>query len=126
MINYSHKMGFFMTSEEPKNSPFNWQEGDELDDKNYNPLGGVRAKGIPKLKKAVHADPIMRKTERDEAIKRAQNKVYRPEKRTVDDDSLIIEESHSGLTGDYEDSAAKKIIDAGKKIKGVARFGKKK
>jgi len=115
-----------MTEKNDKN--FAWEEGEELNDKDYNPLGNVRAKGAPKLKKAIHADPSKRKQERDEDIKRAQAESYKPKiKEEIEaDDSLIIEESHSGITGEYEDSQAKKLIDPGSKIKGLDRFGKKK
>lgn len=109
---------------------FSWENGEVLNPKNFSPLGGVRSKGLPKLKKAVAADPILRKEERESFINNEQTKVYKSVKHVpIEDDALIIEESQSGLTGDIENSEAKKLIDPGDKvrgkIRGLDRFGKK-
>ncbi len=115
-----------MSAQKHKKS-FDWQDGETLDDKeNYSPMGDVRATGMPKLKKAVPADPVTRKKERDAKILAEQSlplqKIRKPQK----EGEIIIEESQSGLSGDFEDSQVRKIIDHGKKLRGVDRFGKKK
>lgn len=103
---------------------FEWEKGSVLDEENTKPLGGVRARGIPKLKKAVFADPVLRKKERDQFILKEQSKSYREiaKEEKDNDQTLVIEESTSGLTGEYKDSAAKKLIDTGKKFKGIEKF----
>jgi len=109
-----------------ENKDFEWEQGGILDEKNTAPLGGIRSKGMPKLKDAVHADPILRKEKRDKIILDDQSKEYHPIKITEPETDIIIEESQSGLSQDIEDTAAKKLIDTGKKLKGIDRFGKKK
>lgn len=113
---------------------FEWEQGGTLDEKNTKPLGGVRARGIPKLKKAVAADPSIRKEERESFILKEQSQSYQEiaKKEQELDGTVVIEESTSGLSGDIEDSVAKKLIDPGKKLKGLGKFkdpekfGKKK
>jgi hypothetical protein len=113
-----------MSASDKKDKNFDWKQGQVLDDDNYDPLGDVRVRGLPKLKKATHADPVKRKQEREELILSKQSKPY---KSTVKkDDDLVIEESQSGLSEDYESTEAKKLIDQGGRFKGVDRFGKNK
>lgn len=105
---------------------FSWESGEVLNPKNFSPLGGVRSKGLPKLKKAVAADPVLRKEERESFINNEQTKIYKSEPHVpIEEEALIIEESQSGLSGDIENSEAKKLIDPGNKIRGLDRFGKK-
>lgn len=115
-----------MSSTNKNNKDFDWEEGAVLDDKDYDPVGGVRAQGLPKLNKAVHADPAKRKKQRDQTILSKQSQPYRAQK-TTEDGSIIIEETQSGLSeSGIEESEAKRLIETGKKIKGLDRFGKKK
>lgn len=114
-----------MSSSDKKDKNFDWKQGQVLDDDDYAPLGDVRAKGLPKLKKATPADPVKRKQEREELILTKQSKPYKNTVRKEHDD-LVIEESQSGLSEDYESTEAKKLIDQGGRFKGVDRFGKNK
>ncbi|MBU0506544.1 MAG: hypothetical protein ABII18_11565 [bacterium] len=111
-----------------KKEDFEWKKGETLDDKNYTPMGDVRVTGLPKVKRtALHADPEKRKKERDHIILSNQSKPYHEKKKLVEKDTgIIVEESQSGLSEAYEDSRAKKLIDHGKQLRGVDRFGKKK
>ena len=111
-----------------KNKSFDWEKGNTLDDKeNYSPMGDVRVKGLPKLKRALHADPETRKKERDNIILNKQSKPYKAPSPKDKEKPFIVEESQSGLSDqEYEDSKVKKLIDHGKKFRGVDRFGKKK
>lgn len=119
-------MGFFMSASDNKGKNFEWQKGQVLDDENYDPLGDVRVKGLPKLKKATPADPAKRKQEREELILSKQSKPYKSKVKEEVDDSLIFEESQSGLSEEYESTEAKKLIDQGGRFKGLDRFGKNK
>lgn len=105
---------------------FDWEEGGVIKEEQYAPLGEVRAKGLPKLSKAVHADPKKRKEEREKLIATQQSKPYQPglKKDTPSEGTNIVEAS--GLSDEIENSAAKKLIDTGKKLRGVDRFGHKK
>lgn len=114
-----------MSPSDKKDKSFDWKQGQVLDDDDYAPLGDVRAKGLPKLKKATHADPVKRKQEREELILGKQSKPYKSSVKKENDD-LVIEESQSGLSEDYESTEAKKLIDQGERFKGVGRFGKNK
>ena len=105
---------------------FNWESGETLDDKTYDALGDVKAQGLPKIKQAVHADPELRKKSRDELIQTKQTQSYQKKTVKKDDGTIVIEETHSGLLEGLENSKAKRLIDTGKKIKGVDRFGNKK
>ena len=115
-----------MSASDKKDKSFEWQQGQVLDDDNYDPIGDVRVKGLPKLKKATHADPVKRKQEREELILTKQSKPYKNKVKEEVDDSLIFEESQSGLSEDYESTEAKKLIDQGGRFKGLDRFGKSK
>lgn len=118
-------MGFFMSAPGEKKD-FEWQEGGVIGEEQYAPLGDVRAKGRSKLNKAVSADPKKRKEERDKVILSQQSKPYQPsaKKAPESDNTIVVEDS--GLSEEIENSAAKKLIDAGKKIRGLDRFGNKK
>jgi hypothetical protein len=110
---------------DPKDkSAFDWKDGATLDEESYAPLGNVKAKGLPKIGKAIAADPVVRKKEREAFVAAEQQKPY--VRKAAKDEPLIIEESASGLTSDIENSEARKLIDPkNTKFKGVERFGKK-
>ena len=106
---------------------FAWEEGCVLDDKNTDPVPEVRAKGLPKLNQAVHADPVKRKEDRDKKILNIQSKLYQHHKNKTSDDAIIIEESQSGLSQDMDDrNEAERLIDKGNRFKGLDRFGQNK
>jgi len=113
-----------MSSSDPKKN-FDWQKGKSLDNQDYTHIAEVRKPGQPKLKKALHADPAIRKEERDKIIMGKQSLPYKTP-APKDDGSIVIEESQSGLSEQVEDSKIKKIIDRSNKIRGLDRFGKKK
>lgn len=121
----SMKWAFFMPGNSDKKD-FNWEAGETLDDKAIDPVGEVRAQGLPKIKTAVHADPTKRKQERDQVILNKQSAPYQKRTTKKDDGTIIIEETHSGLVEGLEDSKAKKLIDSGKKFRGFDRFSSKK
>lgn len=104
----------------------NWEAGEVIDNKSYDAVGGIRDHGLPKVNKALPADPKMRKEERDQVLLNQQSKPYQSKTTKTDDGTIIIEETQSGLKGDLEDSKAKKLIDRGKKFRGFDRFGDKK
>lgn len=107
---------------------FSWKEGGVLDEKNAVPLGDVRQHGLPKVNKGVAADPVVRKEEREDFLASYGSQPYpNPKQRpsSKSDDTIIIEESHSGVVDDVEDSEVKHLIDKGNKIRGLDRFGKK-
>ena len=115
-------------TDENKNKKFNWTQGETLSEDNFDPIKEVRAKGLPKLKDAVHSDPKKRKDERDTFITKSQSKSYTSSKnKKVKDDQIIAEESQSGLSESdkFKSEEAKRLIDKGSKIKGIDRFGKK-
>lgn len=126
MIRAFIKRAFFMSGAGEKD--FAWEKGAVLDERNSKSVKEVQSAGTPKLVKALHADPILRKEERDKIIRTDQSKPYRELSRTKQkrDETVIIEESQSGLSPHIEDTQAKKLIEPGKKFKGVDRFGKKK
>ncbi len=113
-----------MTSNNKKQ--FSWDKGGVLDDDNTQPINEVRRQGLSKLSKALHADPKKRKEEREEILVKVQSKPYKPKTVSPEEQRFIMEESSSGISGDIESSAAKKLIDKGSKFKGLDRFGKKK
>lgn len=105
---------------------FSWKEGGVLDEKSSEPLGDVRQHGLPKISKSVAADPVTRKEEREDYLASQQSQSY--QKRTPakkSDGTIIIEESHSGISGEFEDSEVKHLTDKGKKMRGLDFFGKK-
>jgi hypothetical protein len=106
---------------------FLWKEGGVLNDKNAVPLGDVRQHGLPKVNKAVAADPVVRKEEREDFLASSGSRPYPNPKKVPakPDETIIIEESHSGVIDDVEDSEVKHLTDKGKKIRGLDRFGKK-
>lgn len=110
-----------------KKKDFNWEKGGVLDEESFDPVGDVRVAGLPKLKKATHADPERRKKERDQVLLTKQSQPYQAtsDKILPGDDGVIADESQSGLSEKYESSKAKKLIEHGSKIKGLDRFGKK-
>lgn len=114
-----------MPSNKQKKS-FSWEKGHVLDESEYAPVGDVSKEGRPKIARAVHADPVLRKKERDIEIRERQNKTYRVHVKKGPDENIIVEDTGSGLLSDAETSAAKKLIETGKKIKGLGRFGKRK
>ncbi|OVE81963.1 hypothetical protein BVY03_01555 [bacterium K02(2017)] len=105
---------------------FEWEEGKVLDDDIVASVPEVRAKGLPKLNKAVHADPVVRKKERDEKIIRTQSKPYRAKKTNIEPEDLLIEESQSGISADVEVSEVKRLLDKGKNFKGLDYFSDRK
>jgi hypothetical protein len=109
-----------------KKKSFNWEKGNILDEEEYAPVGDVSKEGRPKIARAVHADPVLRKKERDIELKERQSKTYSARAKKIPDENIIAEDTGSGLLSDTETSAAKKLIDAGGKFKGLGRFGKKK
>lgn len=107
-----------------QNPQFDWEEGKEISEANSQAIGNVRAKGFTKLKKAVPADPEVRKKEREEKLLSDQSRPYKVTEPQSDEE-LIIEESQSGLSEEFENTEAKRLIDTGKKFRGVERFGNK-
>jgi hypothetical protein len=105
---------------------FSWESGTVLDDKVYDAIGGIKSKGLTKIGKALAADPERRHKERESFVLKEQVKPY-AKKEPAKEDPLIIEESVSGLSNDFEDEKARQLLDAGKntKIKGLGQFGKK-
>lgn len=114
-----------MSSSKTKKN-FSWEKGNILDETDYAPVGEVGQEGRPKIARAVHADPVLRKKERDIEIKEKQNKPYRVRVKKGSEEDIIVEDTGSGLLSDIETSAAKKLIETGKKFKGLGRFGKRK
>ncbi|MBF0105094.1 MAG: hypothetical protein HQM16_07170 [Deltaproteobacteria bacterium] len=106
-----------------KKNDFQWEEGQVLDNKDVAPVHEVRSKGLPKLSKAVHADPVKRKEERDKAILNTQSRVYSSKTRKQKDNDIIIEETHSGLSANIEKDDTKRLMDKGQRIRGLDRFG---
>ncbi len=119
------RLRVFMANKKNKKD-FAWEKGSVIDEDEYAPLGEVIKKGRPKLTQAVHANPALRKKERDALLTEQQSKPYRVRPKKDKDDSIIVEESQSGLSGSVESSAAKKLIESGNKFKGLDRFGKRK
>jgi len=117
--------GQSMSSEKNKKS-FAWEKGNVIAEDEYAPLGEVNKKGRPKLAHAVHANPVLRKKERDAVLTEQQSKPYRVPPKKEKEDSLIVEASQSGLSDSVESSVAKKLIESGNKFKGLGRFGKRK
>jgi len=104
-----------MSSDNKKN--FDWENGAVLDEKNSKPLGGVRVKGLQKIEQSPLADPKERVQARKELLAQTQSQNYEEQVKArrnpsaVEEPSLLIEESHSGVTEDYEASEVKKIFD---------------
>lgn len=112
---------------EPNNKKdFSWEKGEVLGDNNSTPVAEVRRHGMAKIVKALHADPKKRKEEREEHLVVQQSKPYKSKTKTPDDEKFIVEEDSSGIADDGDNSAARRLIDAGRKIKGLDRFGKRK
>lgn len=103
-------------STENKNK-FGWKEGAVLDEDNTQPLGGVRVKGMKKIEQSPLADPKQRAEARKNVLTQLQTQSYEEQvkakiqKSQPEETSLIVEETHSGVTGDFETSNAEKIFD---------------
>lgn len=106
-----------------KKDDFEWEEGRVLDDKSVTPIPEVRVKGLPKISKAVHADPALRKEERDKKILENQSQPYRPQSTPQGDNEVIFEETHSGLSSEIEKQDTERLLDKGKQFRGLDRFG---
>lgn len=113
-------------AERKNKASFSWESGTVLDDKSYDAIGGIKSKGQTKISKALAVDPERRRKERDDFVLNEQVKPY-AKKPASKDEPLVIEESVSGLSSDFEDEKARQLLDAGKntKIKGLGQFGKK-
>ena len=114
-----------MTEKKNDKENFSWKEGGVLDEKNAVPLGDVRQHGLPKINQGVAADPAVRKEEREGLLASKQTHPYHQKSSKNPDGNIIIEESHSGISGDFEDSEIKHLTDKGKQLRGIDRFGKK-
>lgn len=113
-----------------KKDEFDWKEGATLSDGNSEPLGDIRAYGLPKVNKALAKDPVVRKQEREKFLAEQQNRQYAPSKGGVkakDDEALIVDEqaATSDHSGKFEDSEVKRLTGQGNRIRGLDRFGKK-
>lgn len=109
--------------------PFHWENGDTLDADAGDAVEEVRRKGLPKISKAVHADPAARKENRDRFLKEKQAQPYsKTSSEEIDfhDDSVIAEETHSGLSQDFEKSDVKRLIDKGQPLRRAGLFGNRK
>lgn len=95
---------------------FNWDKGQVLDEKNAKPLGGVRLKGFQKISDGLLADPEKRVEERREHLSGQQSQKYEEQvkqkksQQKRDENSLVVEESESGI-GQYEEQDAKSLMD---------------
>lgn len=123
---------FFMNDAKEKN--FTWKEGEVLNEKNADALGGIRQYGLPKIKKSIAADPDKRKKDRDDYLEKKQSQTYKGsdnstlgEQKKKFDDGIIAEDTGSVFSDSdkFEESEVKKLTDKGKKIKGIDRFRKK-
>ncbi len=126
-----------MSSDQKKD--FEWSKGQVLNDDNSKPLGGVRVAALKekKINQAVLAEPEARVQARKQYLDEVQSQEYREQvqerrqqSQKPEEPALIIEESHSGVSADYEPSEVKKIGDDADKEKehqfqGIGRrFGK--
>lgn len=105
-----------MANDNKKN--FEWKEGQVLHENNSKHLGGVYVKGSQKIAQSVPVEQKQRLAERQEQLEEAKAKTYeekvRERKRNPppeEEPSFIIEETHSGVSGDFAESEAKKIFD---------------
>lgn len=89
-------------SDTPKKPVFEWKEGETLTEKDFSPLGDIRAHGLPKINKALAQDPKRRKEERERYLAQTQSQPYKNAKTDLPD-NLIVEEEVSGLSGKFDD-----------------------
>lgn len=108
-----------------KKDKFSWREGEVLDEESSAPLADIRQHGLPKISKSIAADPVVRKEEREDYLASQQSRPYHKGSTKKSDDTIIIEESYSGISGEFEDSEVKHLTDKGQRIRGLDRFGKK-
>lgn len=104
-------------AEKPKKR-FDWKPGSKLDSKEYEPLGEVGVAGFSKIADGIFADPVKRK----EARKLTLTKKI---KKSKDDEGFFTEETTSGLSEEFTETEARRLISKDKmKIKGMNRFQK--
>lgn len=103
---------------EKQKKGFDWKPGSKLEAKEYEALGEVRVTGFSKLADGVFADPIKRK----EARKVVLTKKI---KKTKEEEGFFTEETTSGLSEEFTETEARRLISKDKmKIKGMNRFQK--
>lgn len=105
-----------MASKKDK-KPFEWKAGSKLTSDQYDAVPEVREAGFSKLADGIKADPVERRKDRKTKLTRQ----IRPKKAG----EVVIEESVSGLQGDYTPSEASRLIHKDRELKGIQRFRKK-